>query len=94
MVLFGEMLPLGMLLEAQSQADRCDVMLVAGSSLEVYPAADLPRRAWRHGADVILVNYQPTEMDSEAAVVIQDDLAVYLPKIAGRVLELRGMPQP
>ncbi len=93
-VLFGEMLPVGALLEAQSQADRCDVMLVAGSSLEVYPAAHLPRRARRHGADVILVNYQPTEMDAEAAVVIQDDLAVYLPKIAARVWELRGMQQP
>jgi NAD-dependent deacetylase len=84
----------GALLEAQSQADRCDVMLVAGSSLEVYPAADLPRRARRQGADVILVNFQPTDMDKEASVVIQDDLAVYLPKIADRVLKLGGIHQP
>jgi NAD-dependent deacetylase len=93
-VLFGELLPVGVLLEAQSQADRCDVMLVAGSSLEVYPAADLPMRARRHGAEVIVLNYQPTDMDAEAAVVIHDDLALYLPKIADRVLELRGIQQP
>jgi NAD-dependent deacetylase len=93
-VLFGEMLPIGTLLEAQSQADRCDVMLVAGSSLEIYPAAGLPMRARQHGADVILINYQPTDMDNEAAVVIQDDLAVHLPRIAHRVLELGGIPQP
>jgi NAD-dependent deacetylase len=93
-VLFGEMLPVGTLLEAQSQADRCDVLLVAGSSLQIYPAAGLPMRARQHGADVILINYQPTDMDHEAAVVIQDDLAVYLPKIADRVLELGEIQQP
>ena len=90
-VLFGELLPIGVLLEAQSQAERCDVMLVVGSSLEVYPAAELPMRARQHGADVIVVNYQPTVMDAHAAVVIHDDLAVVVPQIAAGVERLRGI---
>jgi NAD-dependent deacetylase len=90
-VLFGELLPAGVLLEAQSQAERCDVMLVVGSSLEVYPAAELPTRAKQHGAEVIVVNYQPTQMDGRAAVVIHDDLAAVLPQIASRVERLRGI---
>jgi NAD-dependent deacetylase len=92
-VLFGELLPVDVLLEAQSQSEHCDVMLVAGSSLEVYPAAELPMRAWRHGAKVIVVNYEPTVMDAQAAVVIHDDLAVYLPRIAERVLQIKGIEQ-
>jgi len=87
-VLFGETLPLGVLLEAQSLAERCDVMLVAGSSLEVYPAAGLPVRARRCGASVIIVNLEPTALDAEADVLIHGDVAVVLPKIAGRVEEL------
>jgi len=90
-VLFGELLPMGVLLEAQSQAERCDVMLVAGSSLEVYPAAELPTRAAEHGAELILVNYQPTQIDGRATVIIHDDVAVILPQIAAKVETLRGI---
>ena len=90
-VLFGDMLPVGILLEAESQADRCDVMLVAGSSLEVYPAADLPAQAGRHGAEIVIVNLEPTAMDGQAAVVIHDDVSVILPQIARRVGEWRGI---
>lgn len=89
-VLFGEMLPVDVLLEAQEEAERCDVMLVAGSSLEVYPAAELPSRAVRHGAQLIIVNYGATHMDAQASVVIHEDVAVALPQIAQRVKELRG----
>ncbi len=89
-VLFGELLPMDVLLEAEQETERCDVMLVTGSSLEVYPAAGLPMRARQHGAEVILVNYQPTVMDTQAAVVIHEDVAVILPQIAARVRELKG----
>jgi len=89
-VLFGELLPAGVLLEAQEEAAHCDVMLVAGSSLEVYPAAELPSRALRNGAQVIIVNYEPTMIDRQAAVTIQDDVAAALPAIAQRVKALRG----
>ena len=93
-VLFGELLPMGVLLEAQDEAERCDVMMVAGSSLEVYPAAELPRRAIQHGAKLILVNYQPTDMDACATVVIHEDVAVILPQIAAKVKSLKGITSP
>jgi NAD-dependent deacetylase len=88
-VLFGELLPMTVLLEAQREAERCDVMLVVGSSLEVYPAADLPVQAQRHGADIIIVNYEPTPMDAQATVVIHDDLAAIMPQIQARVETLK-----
>ena len=89
-VLFGELLPIGVLFEAQAEAQRCDVMLVVGSSLEVHPAAELPSQAKDHGAELIIINYQPTHMDGQAAVVIHDDLAVIMPQIANDVKRLRG----
>ncbi|MBC7260964.1 MAG: NAD-dependent deacylase [Chloroflexi bacterium] len=88
-VLFGELLPLDVIYEAQQEAEHCDVMLVAGSSLEVYPAAELPSRAVEHGARLIVVNYTPTYMDGHAAVVIHDDVATILPEIAMKVRQLR-----
>jgi NAD-dependent deacetylase len=89
-VLFGELLPVHVLEEAQQESERCDVMLVAGSSLEVYPAADLPLRAVQAGAQAIIVNYEPTYMDARAAVVIHEDVAVILPQIAAQVKRLKG----
>ncbi len=89
-VLFGEVLPSHILEEALRESERCDVMLVGGSSLEVYPAADLPLRAAQAGARVIIINYEPTYMDTRAAVVIHEDVAVILPQIAARVREIRA----
>lgn len=81
-VLFGEMLPVDVFMAADAEARACDVMLVAGSSLEVYPAADLPFVARQHGARLIIVNLQPTPADGVAEVVIYDNVAVALPRIA------------
>ncbi|HSJ54799.1 MAG TPA: Sir2 family NAD-dependent protein deacetylase, partial [Anaerolineae bacterium] len=49
-ILFGEQLPVRILNEAMAEARRCDLMLVAGSSLEVTPAADIPFLAVESGA--------------------------------------------
>jgi len=89
-VLFGEMLPMDVLTEAEREARACDVMLVAGSSLEVVPAAELPAMALRAGARLIIVNRQPTSLDRRADVVIHGDVADVLP----RIVELceRGKP--
>lgn len=79
--LFGEPLDYESLKLAQQAALRCDVLLVAGSSLEVEPAADLPHLARRRGAQVILVNRQPTLADSIAEVIIRGDVATVLPDL-------------
>ena len=83
--LFGEAPPVRVLYEAQQESERCDVMLVAGSSLEVVPVADLPCVARQHGAQVIIINNAATPMDKQAAVVLRDDVTIALPKIVARV---------
>lgn len=60
----------------------CDLMLVAGSSLEVMPAADLPALAVRSGARLILVNLGLTPYDHLADVILRGDVAKVLPKLA------------
>ena len=81
-ILFGEQLPAQALIAARREARQCDLMIVAGSSLEVYPAADLPVIAHRAGASLIFVNLYPTPFDSLAQVVIHDDVADILPQLA------------
>jgi NAD-dependent deacetylase len=86
-VLIGEQLPRWVLLEAWGEAERCDLMLVVGSSLEIVPAAEIPFVAGRCGAKSIVVNYQPTPLDSQADVVIRDDVAEVLPQIIGWLVD-------
>ena len=81
-VLFGEPMPAGATTEAFELAARTDVMLVAGTSLVVYPAADLPLAAMRAGARLIVVNAEPTPFDRFAEVVIHGRSGEALPEIA------------
>lgn len=81
-VLFGELPPHDVLRQAQQEALCCDLMLVAGSSLEVLPVADLPGLALRRGATLIIVNEQPTPLDSSAAFVFHANVTHVLPRLA------------
>jgi len=80
-VLYGEMMPVGVMYEAEQESNACDVMLIAGSSLEVAPAAELPLIAKRNGAALIIVNRSSTMADAHAAVVLREDVAIALPRI-------------
>ena len=80
-VLFGEPMPVEATQEAFELASRADVMLVAGTSLVVYPAADLPLLALRSGARMIVVNAEPTPFDRLAEVVIHGRSGEVLPEI-------------
>lgn len=84
-ILFGEPLDYDSLQQAQQAALQCDVLIAAGSSLEVEPAADLPYLAKRRGASIILINRQPTIADSIADVIIRGDLAALLPELVRAV---------
>lgn len=85
-ILFGEQLPHAAWIQAQRVARQCDLMLVAGSSLEVLPVAGLPMQALDRGAHLIVVNNTPTYVNVRADVVILEDVASVLPEIAKRVL--------
>jgi NAD-dependent deacetylase len=81
-ILFGEMLPALIMRMAQLEAKQCDLMLVAGSSLEVAPAGDLPLLAKQAGARLIIINLGPTHMDSQADLLFRNDVAELLPQLA------------
>jgi NAD-dependent deacetylase len=80
-VLFGEPLPPIIFQEATKKSMECDVMLIAGSSLVVYPAAVLPKLAKDNGAKLILVNIEPTDMDDQCDVVIHEKAGEVLSEI-------------
>jgi NAD-dependent deacetylase len=83
-VLFDELLPRGIYWLARRAAETCDALIVAGTSLEVYPAAELPAVARRHGARVIIVNQSATDFDPYADAVVRADLASALPALLAR----------
>ena len=89
-ILFGEQLPIRVLNQAMDEARRCDLILVAGSSLEVTPAADIPFLAVDSGAKAIMVNLEPTAFDSRADVVIHGDVAEILPRLVETVSAMDG----
>jgi NAD-dependent deacetylase len=84
-ILFGEQLPQSAWFEAQRAARQCDLMVIAGSSLEVLPVARLPMQALDRGAHLIIINNTPTYLNVRADVVLMADVAITLTEIAKRV---------
>ena len=80
-VFFGEPLPGPALEEAVELARQSDLMLVVGSSLAVFPAASVPRRAVRDGAPLVIVNEEATPLDSDAAAVLRGKSGEILPRL-------------
>ncbi len=89
-VLFGEPMPAAAVAEATALAEAADVMLVVGSSLVVYPAAEIPLIAVRAGAPMIVVNAEPTPFDELAEVVIHARSGEVLPELAYLALRSEG----
>jgi NAD-dependent deacetylase len=85
-ILFGEQLPQAAWNEAQRATRQADLMLVAGSSLEVLPVAGLPMQAVDRGAHLIVINNTPTYINLRADVVLMDDVAAILPEIVKRAI--------
>ena len=73
------MLPQDTWYAADSACASADLILVIGSSLEVWPAASLPQMAVENGARLIIANYSSTPLDTRADVVLTQDVAESLP---------------
>jgi NAD-dependent deacetylase len=86
-VLFGEQLPSLVWIEAMEQVRKADLVLVAGSYLQVVPAAKLPAFVCAGGGHVIIVNNEETYADEFAAVVFREDVVEVLPRLAAALLE-------
>lgn len=67
---FGQMMPEEPMRRAEEETLACDLFIVLGSSLTVYPAAAFPGMASQNGASLVIVNEQATDMDSVADVVV------------------------
>jgi len=80
-VLFGEPLPQVALDMAMLAARNCDMFLVLGSSLVVYPAASMPRIAKKNGAVLVIVNIDPTTLDDMADLVISESVSKVLSRL-------------
>jgi NAD-dependent deacetylase len=81
-VLFEELLPADAYERAEAACRECDVLLVVGSSLAVYPVAALPEFAVRAGARLVIVNRDPTPCDIHAEIVVRGNAGTVLPAIA------------
>jgi len=86
-VLFGEQLPAEVLQEASQRSSDCDLFIVVGSTLIVYPAAYMPIYAVRGGARLIIINLSSTPLDAQAAVLIRAKAGEAMSKIVDRVKE-------
>ncbi len=83
-VLFGESLPQHALDQATLAANLCDMFLVLGSSLVVYPAAQLPIIAKENGAKLVIINIDPTPMDDVADLVFHESASKVLIKVISK----------
>ncbi len=73
-VSFGENLPQDVWQEAARLASECDLFLALGSSLVVHPAAGLPETAASGGARLVIINRDPTPLDSMADLVVHGSI--------------------
>ena len=80
---FGQAMPEDKMAESLRHARECDLCIVLGSSLVVYPAASVPIQAVEHGGKLMIVNRDETPLDQEAALTIHDSVA----KILGQIID-------
>lgn len=71
---FGQPMPPAEMARATEEALGCDLFIVLGSSLVVYPAAGLPLIAKKNGAKLVIVNREPTEQDEIADLVLHSEI--------------------
>jgi len=80
-VWFGEYLPPDVMAAAQAEAERCEVLVVVGTSAVVYPAAGLVAVAAEAGAKVIEVNPEASALAHLAAVTLRAPAGEALPLV-------------
>jgi len=83
-VYFGEALPADAIDRAVEAAEKCDVFIAIGTTLSVYPVASLAGLAVESGADLIIVNAEPTDYDRYAGEVIREPIDLAVPALVDR----------
>ena len=80
---FGQAMPEIQMAHAQDETQQCDLFIVLGSSLVVYPAAGFPRIAKRRGAKLVILNRDPTDQDDDADLVLHDEIGPTMSRVVG-----------
>jgi len=80
---FGQAMPEVPMLRAQEETLACDLFIVLGSSLVVYPAAGFPRLAKRNGAKFVILNRDATDQDRDADLVIHNEIGPTMSRAIG-----------
>ncbi|KPJ53417.1 MAG: hypothetical protein AMJ37_01435 [Dehalococcoidia bacterium DG_18] len=80
-VSFGEPPPTKETSKAEQHSRNCDLFMLLGSSLMVYPAANMPIHAIESGAKLVIINVGTASLDQQASVLINGKVGEVLPKI-------------
>ena len=80
---FGQAMPESEMAQAQQATMDCDLFIVIGSSLVVYPAAGFPELAKRLGARLVIVNREPTPLDDIADLVLHREIGPTMGYVVG-----------
>ena len=80
---FGQAMPEEAMARAQQATNDCDLFVVVGSSLVVYPAAGFPEYAKRRGAKLAIVNREPTPLDDLADLALHTEIGPTLSYVVG-----------
>ncbi len=75
---FGQPMPEAPMRRARTASLTCDLFLVLGSSLVVFPAAGFPLQAKANGATLAIVNREPTDQDPFADIVLHDEIGAVM----------------
>lgn len=87
---FGDSLPAKDLQESYRHSQLCDLFIVVGSSLVVYPAADMPAVALEAGAKLVIINQGETPFDRQAHLRFSEKIGDILPPAVERLKNLMG----
>jgi len=85
---FGQSLPAKDLAESYEHSQKCDLFVVVGSSLVVYPAADMPRVALQAGAKLVVINQGETPFDEQAHLRFTEAIGEVLPPAVEQLKKL------
>lgn len=80
---FGQSMPETQMRRAQAATNACDLFIAVGSSLVVYPAAGFPVVAKQRGASLVILNREPTELDTYADLVLNEEIGPTLGDAVG-----------
>ena len=82
-VSFGQPMPQEKMHAAQIETLACDLMIAVGSSLKVFPAATFPITARKNGAQLVILNRDPTDFDKYANLVLNEEIGATLGDVVG-----------